>query len=484
MRAAIYARVSSDKQDTEDKTSLSEQLADCRTYAAERGHTVVAEYSEVGRGWSKNRREFRQMLADALVGRFDIVVCWKADRLSRGMYPAAALMEVLEACGVQLEAVMDTIDMKTFGLMAAIGKIELDNFRERAGMGKRGSARRGRIPSSSLPFGYRIGADGRAEIVEEEAEVVRQLFTMYAGGANIETVMAEAEGLTGRRWSSSQAHRLLKQPAYAGTWTYGKTRRRAVEGGTVITEQPESEWITVPVPPIVSEALFDKVQRLKQRRKKESRRSTRNPYMLSKLVTCGVCGTLMGGVTKASGRAPISYYRCYGLRHLGLRCREKSYIRADRLEALVWREVKELLADPFVLCDVVDGDDGSAAIDADIAAAESNLAKMVAEEDRIIRLYAMGKLTEPQLERQRRFITDRMESARLVLDDLRKQRAAAIDRVELADSVRAWVTRILEGLDELDDEGRRDLLRLILDGATIDEDGCIRMTVVLAPQPT
>ena len=68
-----------------------------------------------------------------------------------GMYPAAALMEVVEAYQTRLEAVMDTIDMKTFGLMAAIGKIELDNFLERASMGKRGKAKQGRMPNGSDP---------------------------------------------------------------------------------------------------------------------------------------------------------------------------------------------------------------------------------------------------------------------------------------------------------------------------------------------
>ncbi len=70
--------------------------------------------------------------------------------------------------------------MKTFGLMAAIGKIELDNFRERSAMGKRGSARRGRIPNNGIPYGYRIGADGRPEIAPTEAEVVRRIFRQYA----------------------------------------------------------------------------------------------------------------------------------------------------------------------------------------------------------------------------------------------------------------------------------------------------------------
>ena len=54
-------------------------------------------------GWSKNRPEFQRMLADARSGRFDTIVCWKSDRLSRGMYPAAALMEVVEAYQIEIE---------------------------------------------------------------------------------------------------------------------------------------------------------------------------------------------------------------------------------------------------------------------------------------------------------------------------------------------------------------------------------------------
>ena len=111
-RAAIYARVSDKSQAEEDRTSLSEQVADIERYCEERGMTIAARYQEVGRGWSKKRPEFQRMLADARRGSFDTIVCWKADRLSRGMYPAAALMEVVEAYGIEIESVMDAIDMK------------------------------------------------------------------------------------------------------------------------------------------------------------------------------------------------------------------------------------------------------------------------------------------------------------------------------------------------------------------------------------
>ena len=156
-RAAIYSRVSDKSQDTEEKVSISEQTAEMEAYCERRGLIVVARYQEVGRGWSKNRPEFQRMLADARDGRFDVIVCWKMDRLSRGMYPAAAMMEVVEARQIRLESVMDPVDMKMFGIMAAIGKIELDNIRERTSMGRRGKAKQGRMPNGSVPTDTVLG---------------------------------------------------------------------------------------------------------------------------------------------------------------------------------------------------------------------------------------------------------------------------------------------------------------------------------------
>ena len=179
LRVATYARVSGQSQAGEDKTSLSEQDAEMEAYCENRGRTIVIRYQDVGAGWSKNLPGFQRMLADAKLGLFDIIVCWKSDRLCRGIYRAAPIMEVVEAHNIRLEAVKDTIDMKNFGLMAAIAKMELDNIRERTTMGKRGAAKQGRIPNGAVPYGYRIGDDGRPEIYEPEAEVVRRIFRRY-----------------------------------------------------------------------------------------------------------------------------------------------------------------------------------------------------------------------------------------------------------------------------------------------------------------
>ena len=399
-RAAIYARVSDKSQDTEDKTSISEQISDMEAHCERRGLTITARYQEVGRGCSKNRPEFQRMLAAARRGRFDTIVCWKSDRLSRGMYPAAALMEVVEAYQIELEAVMDAIDMKTFGLMAAIGKIELDNFRERASMGKRGSAKQGRIPVNNVPYGYRLGEDRRPQVVEAEVEVIRRVFRMYVReglGAPAIAKQLTAEGVPTPkavgRWYDGTVTRILSHEAYRGTWWFGKVRHVSTEHGMRRYDRPEDEWVGVPFPPVVDDETWEQAQEAKKRRLTRSGRNTKLFYLLQHLVRCAECGFLMG-------------------------CRA-------------------------------------------------------------IRLYVSGKITENQLDHQRRFITERLETLRTNLDDHRARESAQAEKRAQAEHVVEWARRVGDRLDGLSDEGRREVLQLLLDGATIDRHNNVNLTLAI-----
>ena len=146
--AALYARVSSDAQAADDKVSLGEQLAALKDHCRDRGIEVADVFQDIAPGSTARRPAFQAMLEGARKGRFNTIIAWKADRLSRGIYPAAALLEVVESHGVTLDTVAEPFSMATFGLMAAIGKVELDSFRERARMGKRERRRRARLPSA------------------------------------------------------------------------------------------------------------------------------------------------------------------------------------------------------------------------------------------------------------------------------------------------------------------------------------------------
>ncbi len=491
-RAAIYARVSDKSQDAEDKTSIAEQTSDMEAYCERNDLTIVARYQEVGQGWSKKRNQFQKMLNDAKQGKFDVIVCWKSDRLSRGMYPAAALMEVIEASHISLRAVMDSIDMKTFGLMAAIGKIELDNFRERASMGKRGAAKAGRIPVSNVPYGYRVGDDMRPEIVEEEAEVVRRMYRWCVEeglGARVIGQRLAAEGVPmgrdGKRWWDGQIHRILTNEAYKGTWWYGRARYVSTEDGIKVYEQDPRNWIGIPFPAIIDAETWDRCQEMRTKRKTYSGRNTKIFYLLQHLVRCTECGMLMGcmatrkrtvkhgdKVYKYDLEVPRRYYKCYGVQHFQTGCREHTMIRAERLEERVWEQVKGVLAKPDLIVAGIEalGEQEEDGTSEELVRAERELEKVQLEEDRAIRLFVSGKISEAQLDHQRKFITERLETARRRLDDCKARESAQAGQVALAERVLEWAGRMGDGLDELTQDQRRELLRILLEEVTIDRE--------------
>src|SRR6516225_5238933 len=108
MRAAIYARVSTFDQEPEN------QLQELRRYVDARGWTAVAEFTDKGVSGAKDRRPaLDQMVADAKRRRFDVVVCWRLDRLGRNLKHLITLLEDLQALGVAFVSLAEGIDATT-----------------------------------------------------------------------------------------------------------------------------------------------------------------------------------------------------------------------------------------------------------------------------------------------------------------------------------------------------------------------------------
>ena len=115
----------------------------------------------------------------------------------------------------------------------------------------------------------------------------------------------------------------------------------------------------------------------------------------------------------------------------------------------------------------------------DIAIAERQLHKVQLEEERVIRLFVSGKITEDQMDHQRRYITERLETLRARPDDYRDRETAEIEKRLAMEHVVEWVSRIGDGLDDLPDEERREVLRLLLEGVTIDRNNNLNLTLAI-----
>ena len=136
LRAAIYARVSTLEQEPEN------QLAELRRYVAARSWPAATEYVDHGVSGAKDRRPaLDRLIADATRRRFDVVVCWRLDRLGRNLRHLVTLLDDLHALGVAFVSLGEGIDCTTpagrlqLHILAALAEFERARIAERVQAG-------------------------------------------------------------------------------------------------------------------------------------------------------------------------------------------------------------------------------------------------------------------------------------------------------------------------------------------------------------
>src|SRR5229473_2338331 len=155
MKAAIYARVSTVDQEPEN------QLAEVRRYVEARGWTAV-EYVDRGVSGAKDRRPaLDQLVTDAKRRRFDVVVCWRLDRLGRNLKHLITLLEELQVLGVAFVSLAEGIDATTpagklqMHILGAIAEFERERIRERVMAGLQRARSQGKRlgrPNAAVPI--------------------------------------------------------------------------------------------------------------------------------------------------------------------------------------------------------------------------------------------------------------------------------------------------------------------------------------------
>ncbi len=143
-RVALYARVSSEQQDTEL------QIRELTEFAKSKGWEIYGVYEEKITGTTANRPQLKQMLADMEVGKFSIVLVWKLDRFARSLKDLLNLLETLREHEVDFVSMKDNIDLTTpagrlmLHLLGAFSEFEASLIRERVKAGLAHARKRGR----------------------------------------------------------------------------------------------------------------------------------------------------------------------------------------------------------------------------------------------------------------------------------------------------------------------------------------------------
>lgn len=229
LTAAIYARTSSPGQ--RHGYSLDEQVRQCWQRCEKLGWTVSHVYrDEAVSGKDTDREMFQKLLSAAEEGCFDVVLVWKLDRFSRSLMHAVELEQRLRDWEIGLHSVTEQIDTTTptgrfnFRSISSASELERDLIKQRSQMGLRALALEHKWPNDNPPIGYSKSDDGRLEIVEEEAELVREIFERYV---DLQSMPELAEELTAQnclenqksKWTPYAVGEILKNQLYIGEYS-------------------------------------------------------------------------------------------------------------------------------------------------------------------------------------------------------------------------------------------------------------------------
>ena len=169
------------------------------------------------------------------------------------------------------------------------------------------------------------------------------------------------------------------------------------------------------------------------------------------------------------------------MQSLRLPCRERPYIRAEQLEEPIWSEVKRVVQNPNLIVDGIIPLDSqeTGGLEEQIVLAERELRTTQTREERAITLFVSGKITEAQLDNQRKFITERLENVRAKLDDYRAWAASDAEKIRLTEAVFAWARKVSQGLDESTPEQRKEFLQMFVEEVIIDRNDNVDITLAI-----
>jgi hypothetical protein len=322
-------------------------------------------------------------------------------------------------------------------------------------------------------------------VVEEEAAVVREVFSNIAGGS---TLYREAQRLNGlgmpgpgwkyrgrprehsARWTAATLSKLVNQTAYGGTHLV------RISGGEGSVERE--------CPPVVPIELQQQALARLAENKRHGRRQADRSYLLSGLIRCAVCGSAFVGHPSGSHGKTRYYYICNDIRPQNQKKAARGhapYVRAEWIEDLVWGDVKRFLENPGEVLERLreraQADGKGEALAVRHADLTKRLGQKEAEKDRYVRLYAQGHLDDSELATYLEDLKYQTQNLRLLRESVEAEIAGKKEQQHLAETTGVWLHTLRERTAEVEADTeeaqatRRELVRLLLEAVEVDRTG-------------
>lgn len=460
-KVAIYIRVSTARQDLEGY-SIPLQKERLIAYCKAKGWAVAGVFIDPGHsGSSLERPGITQLIDGVKSGKFDAVLVYKLDRLSRSQKDTLFLIEdVFMANGTDFVSVQESFDTSTIygramvGILSVFAQMERETITERTLMGRAGRAEDGLWHGGGTsPIGYDY-VDGVLVVNKDEASQVREVYGLYAAGHSVTEISRRMEGFETKHgdWShTSTVGNVLDNPLYAGS----------VHFDGVLAPGRHTAIVSPDV---------DKKVKARRRRFRSLDSTLDSDFLLTGVIYCSGCGARFFPNRRPNGK---TVYSCHSRAKKNKKmikdpaCKAP-HIPVSDLDAMVEAEVLALAADPSKLQEIVKKrttDNGGSSGGKSSNSRSEEIRRLDAEIGRLMDLLQHDSLSDVGdiAERIQAVHAERMK----LLPLSQKVEAREYD----LDGFRALIQDISFSWASSDLRGRRSFLLQLIDGVHIDGSG-------------
>lgn len=377
-RAVLYLRLSKEdvhkRKEGDDSISIKNQRLMLTEYALSREYQIVDVYSDDDEsGLYEDRPGFEQMIKDAGLGKFDLVIAKSQSRFSRNMeHIEKYLHHDFPLLGIRFIGVADNADTENMGNKKArqinglVNEWYCEDLSDNIRSVFHAKMRDGQFLGSSCPYGYRKDPKDHNHLLIDAyaASVVQKIYAWYLEGygkGKIASMLSD-EGILiptrykqevlgipyknskllpqTRSWSYQTVHTILGNPVYVGTLVQNKYNKVSYKDKEKV-KMPRESWIIVENThdPIIDKHTFDLVQELQKQRTKSV--DTAPSGIFSGKLFCADCKKSMERQYARHGNREFTGYICKTYKKQGKRFCVSHRIRKEELEQAVLSSLKE-----------------------------------------------------------------------------------------------------------------------------------------------
>ncbi|MGL6105026.1 recombinase family protein [Romboutsia sp.] len=498
-RVAIYCRVSTTEQ-AEEGYSIDEQNIKIREYCEKEGHEIYNLYEDRGISGKNitNRPGIKQLLHDATKNKFDLVIVWKLNRISRKLLDILNIVDLLNRHNIAFRSLTESFETETatgklqLNIMGAIGEFERETIAENVKMGLLARAKEGRW-NGGVVLGYdlvEISNEGKKrkntilKINEVEANTVRRIFELYSQGYGYKAVVnrINKEGHKTKRnsvFAVSTVKEILQNPVYIGKIRYNvrqdwsKKRRNNINANPILSEGIHE--------PIIDVETWNKVQVILKERSKKHNKIYDSEFPLTGILRCPVCGAGMtinrSTAKRKDGTRRINeYYSCGNWKNKGTSVCNSNSIRTEIADEYVLGKIMELINDESILSRVVDNINKNKSTKLkptleQLGQIDKEIEKLTGKKNKNIELFEDGILDKSELSTRVKAINDDIEKLKYREQELKQDLQLAEGEpipFELVNEVMQRFKEVFLGMST--SQQRKQLIHLLVSKITINKE--------------